>query len=129
MPDRSDYEDVQVILYNIHKWGIYYIALVSKSCKTAHSAFAIVKKAQELCTTLSGGRDKCSNELIHGSIAEMQEVAQIAHADAKTTSEMFNANRREFTKVRRGHTDESVIKTTSIDPNRYRDQTNASHQK
>jgi len=97
---RSDHEDVQVILHNIHKRGIDYIALVSKSFKTAESAFAIVKKAQGLCTTLSGGRDECSNELIHSSIAQMQEVAQTAHADAKATSEMFNANRREFTEIR-----------------------------
>jgi hypothetical protein len=128
MPDRSDHEDVQVILHKIHKVGIKYIASVSKSFKTAESGFAFAKKAQELCTTLSGGRDECSNELIHGSIAQMQEIAQTAHVDAKATSEMFNANRREFTKVRRGHTDESVIKTTSIDPSRHRDQTN-SHRK
>jgi len=123
MPDRSDHEGVQVLLNKIHKEGKNYIASVSKSFKTAESGFAFAKKVEELCTTLSGGRDECSNELIHESIAEMQEIVQTAHADAKATSEMFNANSRAFTEVRRGHTDEPVIDTTSIDPSR--DQTNS----
>ena len=119
MPDRSDHEDVQVILHKIHKGGINYIASVSKSFKTAESGFVFAKKAQDLCITLSRGRDECSNELIHGSIAEMQEIAQTAHADAKATSEMFNANRREFTEVRRGCTNKSRSNTISVDPNQH----------
>jgi hypothetical protein len=82
---------------------------VSKSLKTAESGFAFAKMAQELCRALSSGRDECLDKLIHASIAEMRKIAQKAHADAKGTADMFDANRREFTEVRLGHTDESVI--------------------
>ena len=105
MPDRSDHKDVQVVLHKIHQGGINYIASVSKSFKTAESGFTFAKMAQELCRALSRGRDECTDELIHGSITEMQEIAQKAHIDAKATTEMFDSNRREFTAVRRGHTD------------------------
>jgi hypothetical protein len=110
MPDRSDHEDVQVILQNIHKRGINYIASVSKSLNTAESGYAFAKMAQELCIALSRGRDECTDEFIQDSITEMRKIAEKAFADAKVTTEMFNANRREFTEVRRGHTDESVIR-------------------
>jgi hypothetical protein len=110
MPDRSDHEDFQVILNKIHKEGINYIASVSKSFKIAESRFAFARMAQELCRALSRGRDECSDELVQDSITEMQEIVQKAHADAKATAEMFDVNRREFTKVRWGHIDESVIR-------------------
>jgi hypothetical protein len=110
MSDRSNHKDVQVILHRIQEGGANYIASVSKSFKTAESGFAFAKMAQELCTAISSKREECSDELIHDSIAEMREIAQKAHADAKITAGMFNANSREFTEVRRGHTDESVIR-------------------
>ena len=110
MPDRSDHEDVQVILHKIHKGGRNYIASVSKSFNTAESGYAFAKLAQKLCITLSNGRDKCSKELIYASITKMREIAQKAHGDAIVTACRFYANRREFTEVRRNHTDESVIR-------------------
>jgi len=106
MPDRSDHEDVQVILHKIHKGGRNYIASVSKSFKTAESGFAFAKKAQDLCIALASRRDDYPDNLIHDSIAEMREIAQKAHADAKATAEMFDANRQEFGEVRRDHIDE-----------------------
>jgi hypothetical protein len=110
MPDRSDHKAVQVILHKIHRRGINYIASVSKSFNTAESGYAFAKLAQKLCITLSNGRDKCSKELIYASITKMQEIARKAHDDARVTTPRFDDNRREFTKVRRNHTDESVIR-------------------
>jgi hypothetical protein len=107
MPDRSDHEDVQVILHKIHKGGINYIKSVSKSFKTAESGLTFAKTAQELCITLSSGRDECSYKLIQDSIAKMQDIAQKSHTDANTTAKMLNATSQEFTQVRRSHTDES----------------------
>jgi len=110
MPDRSDHEDVQVILHKIHKGAENYIASISKSPKTAESGHAFAKMTQEPYIALSSGREECSDELIHDSIAKMREIAQKAHADAKITAKMFNANKREFTEVWRSHADESVIR-------------------
>ena len=107
MSDRFDHKDVQVVSRKIHKGGIDYIALVTK---IVESGYAFAKLAQELCDTLSGGRDECPDELIQDSIAEMQEITQKAHNDAKATADMFNATRMKFTKVRRSHTDESAIR-------------------
>ena len=110
MPDRSDRKDVQDILSNIRKEGINYVAAVSESFKTARSGHAFAKMAQELCVSLSGGRGDCPDTLIQKSIGEMQDIAQKAHSDATVTSKMFDDNRLEFTKVRRGHNDDSVIR-------------------
>ena len=110
MPDRSDHADVQVIRHKIHRGGKNYIASVSRSLKTAESGCAFAKLAQELCDTLSGGRDECPDELIQESIAEMKEIAKKAHKDARVTAEMFNANKQEFTEVWRSHADESAIR-------------------
>jgi hypothetical protein len=99
-----------VILHKIRKGGINYIASVSKSFKTAESGHIFAKMAQELCVALSSGRDECPDKFIQDSITEMQEIAQKAHTDAKVTTEMFDANRREFTEVWRSHNDESVIR-------------------
>ena len=107
MPDRSNHKDVQVILRKIQEGGTNYIASVSESLKTAESGFAFAKRAQDLCISLASGREECSDELIHGSIAEMREIAQKAHDDAKATSAMFDANKQEFTEVRRCHNDET----------------------
>ena len=81
---------------------------MSESLKTAKSGFEFARVAQELCRALSRGRDECTDELIHDSITEMQQIAQKAHTDAKVTTEMFDSNRREFTEVRRSHTDKSL---------------------
>jgi tRNA G37 N-methylase TrmD len=110
MPDRSDHKAVQVILHKIHKGGINYIASVSKSFNTAESGLAFAKLAQELCIILSSGRDEGFDELIQDSITEMREIARKAHADAKATMDMLDANRREFTEVRHSHTDETVLR-------------------
>jgi hypothetical protein len=110
VPDRSDHADVQVIRHKLHRGGKNYIASVSRSLKTAESGFAFAKLAQELCITLSSGRNKRSDEVIQDSITEMREIAQKAHADAKATADMFDINKREFTEVWRGHTDESVVR-------------------
>ena len=110
MPDRSDHPRVQVILRNIYKGGESYITAVTKSFATAESGYAFAKLAQELCVTLSGPREECPNEVIQDSIAEMKEIANKAHTDAHHTAEMFNATSREFTQVRRSHTDESAIR-------------------
>ena len=107
MPDRSDHADVQVIRHKIHRGGKNYIASVSRSLKTAESGFAFAKLAQELCITLSSGRNKRSDEVIQDSITEMREIAQKAHADVIAIMDMFNADRRESKLVRRGHTDET----------------------
>ena len=107
MPDRSRHKDVKVILRKIHKAGKNYIASVSESFKTAESGFAFAKRVQELCIALASGREECSDELIHDYITEMREIVQKAHTDAKATMEMFDANRREFYEVRRGHSDEN----------------------
>jgi len=66
--------------------------------------------AQELCVALSGGQDDCPDTFIQKSIREMQEIVQKAHSDARVTTQMFDANRREFTEVRRCHTDEFVTR-------------------
>jgi hypothetical protein len=108
MSDRSNHKDVQVILHNIHKGGENFITSVNESFNTAESGFAFAKRAQDLCLSLASGREECSDELIHGSIAEMREIAQKAHADAKAATEMFDANKLEFTEVWRGHTDKSL---------------------
>jgi len=79
---------------------IKYIESVTKSFRTAESGFAFAKLAQELCDTLSGGRDECPDELIQESIAEMKEIAKKAHKDAKVTAEMFNATSQVFTEIR-----------------------------
>ena len=107
MPDRSNHKDVQVLLRKIKEGGTNYIASVSESLKTAESGFAFAKRAQDLCSFLASGREECSDELIHDAIAEMREIAQKAHADAKATKAMFDANKQEFAEVRRGHTDET----------------------
>jgi len=107
MSDRSKNKEVQIILRKAHKGGTNYIASVSKSFKTAESGFAFAKRAQDLCSFLASGREECSDELIHDAIAEMREIAQKAHADAKATKAMFDANKQEFAEVRRGHTDET----------------------
>jgi hypothetical protein len=118
MPDRSDHPKVQVILRKIYKGAKNYITAVSKSFKTAESGYASAKLAQELSETLRGPRDECPDEVIQDSIAEMQEIAQKASADATVTAGMFDANFQEFTQVRRSHTDEVRNKTTSVDPSR-----------
>jgi hypothetical protein len=110
MLDRSDHKAVQAILRKIHKGGIKYIESVTKSFKTAESGYAFAKLAQELCDTLSGGREECPDELIQDSIAEMKAIAKNAHDDAKVTADMFNATSQVFTEVRRSHTDESAIR-------------------
>jgi len=107
MPDRSRRKDVKVILRKIREAGKNYIASVSESLKTAESGFAFAKRAQDLCSFLASGREQCSDELIQDSITEMREIAQKAHVKAKATTQMFDANRREFTAVRRGHIDKS----------------------
>jgi len=107
MSDRSNHKKVQIILLKAHKGGINYIASGYESLKTVESGFAFAKRAQDLCISLASGREECSDELIHGSIAEMREIAQKAHADAKATSAMFDANKQEFTEVRQGHNDET----------------------
>ena len=108
MPDRSNQEDVQFILGKIHGEGKNFIASVSKSLNTAESGHAFAKVAQELCITLSSGRNERPDEVIQDSITKMQEIAKKAHDDAKDTAGMFDVNKREFTEVWRGHTDESV---------------------
>jgi hypothetical protein len=108
MSDRSNHKEVQVILQKIYKGGTNYIASVSESLKTAKSGFEFARVAQELCRALSQGRDGCSDELIHDSLTEMREIAQNAYTDAKAATEMFDSNRREFTEVRRSHTDKSL---------------------
>jgi hypothetical protein len=108
VPDRSKHKEVQVILRKIHEGGNNYIASVSESFKTAESGFAFANRARDLCNTLAQGRDACPDEVIHDSITEMREIAQKAHADAKVITTMFDTNRREFTEVRRGHTDKSL---------------------
>jgi len=110
MPDRSDHEDIQVIVSRIHEGRINYIAAVSQSRKTAESGHAFAKMVQELCIALSGGLDDCPDTFIQKSIGEMQEIAQIAHYDAKVATEMFDASRQDFTEVWRDHKDESVIR-------------------
>ena len=107
MPDRSNHKEVQVILHKIQEGGTNYIASVSKSFKTAESGFSFAKRAQDLCISLASGREDCSDELIHDSLTEMREIAQNAYTDAKAATEMFDSNRREFTEVRRSHTDET----------------------
>ena len=107
MPDRSNHKEVQVILNKIQEGGTNYIASVFESFKTAELGFAFAKRAQDLCASLASGREECSDELIHDSITEMREIAKKAHADAKATSEMFDANKEEFTEVRRDHNDET----------------------
>jgi hypothetical protein len=92
-----------------------YIASVSESFKTAESGFAFAMTARELCMALDG--QDCSDEVIQDSIAEMRGIAQKARNGAKVTTEMFDANRREFTEVRRGHTDKSPSNIISVDPN------------
>jgi len=88
---------------------------VSKSFKTAESGFTFAKMAQELCRALSRGRDECTDELIHDSITEMQQIAQKAHTDAKVTTEMFDSNRREFTAIRTNTSETlKVVKTKHI---------------
>jgi hypothetical protein len=114
MLHRSNHKDVQAILRKIHEAGKNYIASVSESFKTAKSGFAFATTAQELCAAL-GGQD-CSNEVIHGTITEMREISQKAHNDAKATTEMFDANRREFTEVRQGHAEKNHSKTIFVDP-------------
>jgi hypothetical protein len=114
MPDRSKNKEVQVILREIHKGGGNYVASVSKSFKTAESGFAFAKRAQDLCNAL--GRRDCSDEVIHDSITEMRAIAQKAHDDAKATTKMFDANKQEFTEVRRGHIGTSRSNTASVDP-------------
>jgi hypothetical protein len=110
MSDRSKNKEVQIILRKAHKGGTNYIASVSKSFKTAESGFAFAKRAQDLCSFLASGREKCSDELIHVSITEMRDIARKAHTDAKVTTQMFDANKRQFTKVWCSHADESVIR-------------------
>jgi hypothetical protein len=88
---------------------------VSESLKTAESGFAFAKRAQDLCNAL--GRRDCSDELISDSITEMRAIAQKAYTDAKATTTMFDANRREFIEVRRGHNNKRRTKTISVDPN------------
>jgi hypothetical protein len=107
VPDRSKHKNVQVILHKIHEEGKSYIASVSESIKAAESLFAFAKRAQELCNALASGRDNYSDEVIDASIPEMREIAQKGHADAKAAKEMFGANKRKFTEVRQGHTDET----------------------
>jgi hypothetical protein len=107
MSDRSNHKEVQIILDKTRKGGTNYITSVSESLKTAESGFSFAKRAQDLCIALASRPDDCPDKLIHDSIAEMREIARKAHADAKATKEMFEANRQEFTEVRRGHTDET----------------------
>ena len=108
MSDRSNHKEVQVILHKIQEGGTNYIASVSKSFKTAESGFAFAKRAQDLCSFLASRREECSDELIHESLTEMREIVQNAYTDAKAITHMFDSNRREFTEVRRGHTDKSL---------------------
>jgi hypothetical protein len=96
---------------------VHYIESVSESLKIAESGFAFAKRAQDLCNGL--GIPDCSDELIHDSITEMRGIAQKAHADAKATTAMFDANKQEFTEVRRGHTDKNPSNTISVDPNQH----------
>jgi hypothetical protein len=81
---------------------MHYIASVSESFKTAESGFAFAMTARELCVALD--EQDCSDDVIQDSIAEMRELAQEAHDGAKATTEMFDDNRWEFTKVWQGHT-------------------------
>jgi hypothetical protein len=108
MPDRSNYKDVRVILGRIHEGGLNYLASMSKSFKTAELGFAFAKRAQDLCNALGGG--DCSDQLIHDSIKEMLEIARGAHTDAKSTTALFDANRQEFTEVRRSPLIRAVLK-------------------
>jgi hypothetical protein len=117
MPDRSNHKDVQVILQKIQQGGMQYIASVSKSFKTAESGFAFAMTARELCMALDG--QDYSDEIVQDSITEMREIAQQALDGAQLTTNMFDANRREFTEVRRGHADKSPSNTISVDPNQH----------
>ena len=107
MSNRSNHKEVQVILLKAHQGGLNYIASVYESLKTVESGFSFAKRAQELCVALASGREEYSDDFIRESITEMREIAQKAHADAKATKEMFDANKDEFTEVRRGHTYET----------------------
>jgi hypothetical protein len=114
MPDRSDHKEAQVILHKIQQAGVHYIESVSGSFETAQAGFAFAKRARDLCNDL--GRPECPDEPINDSITEMREIAKKAHEDAKATTAKFDANRQEFTEVRRCHTDKSHSNTISIDP-------------
>jgi hypothetical protein len=76
---------------------MHYIESVSESFKTIESGFAFATTALELCVALDG--QDCSDEIIQDSIAEMRELAQKAHDGPKTTTTMFDADRRQFTEV------------------------------
>jgi hypothetical protein len=115
MPDRSSNKDAQVILHKIQRGGVHYIESVSGSFETAKLGFAFAKRALDLCNDLSS--PECSDELIRDSIAEMRGIAQNAHTGARATTKNFDANRREFTEVRRSHTDKSRNNTISVDSN------------
>lgn len=81
---------------------------MSKSVEFAQSGYAFANRAQDLCIALDDERKTYSNEHIQYTINDMRKIAQEAHATAKGTANMFRANRQEFIKVRRYHTDEGL---------------------
>jgi hypothetical protein len=98
---RFEHITVEGILNRIRDEGAKYVVSLEKSLKTAQSGYSFAKRARGLCTTLAerkGGFD----EVVVQSIAKIRDIAQEAHAIAKTTATMFRANMQEFTEVRGG---------------------------